>query len=31
VIKVQSGETVLLMERAYLGDGVVRPFNLNVN
>jgi hypothetical protein len=31
VIKVQSGATVLLMERAYLGDGVVRPFNLNVN
>lgn len=29
VIKVQSGDTVLLMERAYLGDGVVRPFNIN--
>jgi hypothetical protein len=31
VIKVQSGGTVLLMERAYLGDGVVRPFVLNAN
>lgn len=29
VVKVQSGDTVLLMERAYLGDGVVRPFNLD--
>lgn len=29
VIKVQAGDTVLLMERAYLGDGVVRPFNVN--
>jgi hypothetical protein len=31
VIKVQSGGTVFLMERAYLGDGVVRPFIINVN
>lgn len=31
VVKVQSGATVLLMERAYLGDGVVRPFVINAN
>jgi hypothetical protein len=31
VVKVQTGGNVLLMERAYLGDGVVRPFNLTVN
>jgi len=31
LIKVQSGGNVLLMERAYLGDGVVRPFILNAN
>lgn len=31
VVKVQAGGTVLLLERAYLGDGVVRPFNLTVN
>jgi hypothetical protein len=32
VIKVlQSGGTVLLMERAYLGDGVVRPFVVSAN
>jgi hypothetical protein len=31
VIKVQSDGTVLLMERAYLGDGVVRPFVVNAN
>jgi hypothetical protein len=29
VIKVQSGDTILLMERAYLGDGVIRPFTVN--
>lgn len=28
VIKVSDGETVFLNEQAYLGDGVVRPFNL---
>lgn len=28
VIKVQSGANVLLLERAYLGDGVTRPFHL---
>jgi hypothetical protein len=31
VVKVQAGNTVLLLERAYLGDGVVRPFNVTVN
>jgi hypothetical protein len=31
LIKVQAGSSILLMERTYLGDGVVRPFNLNVN
>jgi hypothetical protein len=31
VIKVQSDGTVFLMERAYLGDGVVRPFVVNAN
>jgi len=31
VVKVQAGANVLLMERAYLGDGVVRPFNITVN
>jgi hypothetical protein len=31
VVKVQSGGTVFLMERAYLGDGVVRPFVVNAN
>lgn len=31
VIKVQSGATVFLMERAYLGDGAVRPFIINAN
>jgi hypothetical protein len=31
VIKVQSGGTVFLMERAYLSDGVVRPFVVNAN
>ena len=31
VIKVQSGGTVLLMERAYLADGVVRPFIVSAN
>jgi hypothetical protein len=30
-IKVQTGSTTFFMERAYLGDGVVRPFNVNVN
>jgi hypothetical protein len=29
LVKVQSGSTTLLLERAYLGDGVHRPFNLN--
>jgi hypothetical protein len=29
VVKVLSGDTVLLLERAYLGDGVMRPFNIN--
>jgi hypothetical protein len=29
VVKVLSGDTVLLLEQAYLGDGVVRPFNVN--
>ena len=29
VVKVLSGDTVLLLERAYLGDGVLRPFNIN--
>jgi len=29
VVKVESAGTVLLLERAYLGDGVSRPFNLN--
>lgn len=28
VVKVQSGADVLLVEQAYLGDGVSRPFNL---
>ena len=28
LVKVQLGEDVLLLERAYLGDGVVRPFSL---
>lgn len=31
VVKVQSGAAVLLQERAYLGDGVLRPFNITVN
>ena len=31
VVKVQTGGNVLLMERAYLGDGVVRPFNITAN
>ncbi|WP_051971609.1 hypothetical protein [Massilia sp. 9096] len=31
VVKVQAGGNVLLMERAYLGDGVVRPFNITAN
>jgi len=31
VIKVQSGGSVFLMERAYLGDGVIRPFIINAN
>jgi hypothetical protein len=29
VVKVVSGQTVLLLEQAYLGDGVTRPFNIN--
>jgi hypothetical protein len=29
VVKVLSGDTVLLLEQAYLGDGVMRPFNIN--
>ena len=29
VVKVVSGDTVLLFERAYLGDGVTRPFIVN--
>jgi hypothetical protein len=29
VVKVVTGDTVLLLERAYLGDGVTRPFNVN--
>lgn len=28
VVKVQSGGDVLLVEQAYLGDGVSRPFNV---
>lgn len=31
VVKVQTGSNVLLMERAYLGDGVVRPFIITAN
>jgi hypothetical protein len=31
VVKVQAGAAVLLQERAYLGDGVLRPFNITVN
>lgn len=31
VIRVQSGASVLLQERAYLGDGVLRPFNITSN
>lgn len=31
VVKVQANGTTLLMERAYLGDGVVRPFVVNAN
>jgi hypothetical protein len=31
VVKVQSGPTVFLLERAYVGDGVVRPFVVNAN
>lgn len=29
MVKVVSGQTVLLLEQAYLGDGVMRPFNIN--
>ncbi|SDE88612.1 hypothetical protein SAMN05428966_11191 [Massilia sp. PDC64] len=29
VVKVLSGDSVLLLEQAYLGDGVMRPFNIN--
>lgn len=29
VVKVVAGDTVLLLEKAYLGDGVMRPFNIN--
>jgi hypothetical protein len=28
LIKVQLGEQVMLLERAYLGDGVLRPFSI---
>lgn len=28
LIKVQLGEEVMMLERAYLGDGVVRPFSI---
>jgi len=31
VVKVQAGGAILLMERAYLGDGVVRPFTVTAN
>ena len=31
VVKVQSDGTVFLMERVYLGDGVLRPFVVNAN
>jgi hypothetical protein len=31
LVKVQAGATVLLLERTYLGDGVVRPFIVTVN
>ena len=29
MVKVESAGTVLLLEKAYLGDGVSRPFNIN--
>lgn len=28
IVRVVSGSTLLLEERAYLGDGVARPFNV---
>lgn len=31
VVKVQSGGKTLLIERAYLGDGVMRPFTVTAN